>query len=148
MRTITKKLIALNGGKLRLLQEKEGYINLTSYTPTPEEDEILKMGLNSHYITRPRSLDKCLEIEYLMDNIRRQENLSNLRTTDALQPLLLAEALTDRGNYKSNIIDRRLREAAKQLREREDITVRRADKTAAFVLINTEDYHRKSDWIF
>ncbi|XP_066966311.1 uncharacterized protein [Macrobrachium rosenbergii] len=44
-----------------------------------------------------------------------------------------------------NIIDRRLREAAKQLREREDITVRRADKTAAFVLINTEDYHRKLD---
>ncbi|XP_066952529.1 uncharacterized protein [Macrobrachium rosenbergii] len=80
-----------------------------------------------------------------MDNIRRQEDLGNLRTTDALQPLLLAEALTDRGDYKSNIIDWRLREAAKQLREREDITIHRVNKTAAFVLINTEDYHRKFD---
>ncbi|XP_066956243.1 uncharacterized protein [Macrobrachium rosenbergii] len=64
---------------------------------------------------------------------------------DALQPLLLAEALTYQGDYKSNIIDRRLREAAKQLREKDDITVRRADKTAAFILIKTEDYHRKLD---
>ncbi|XP_066946920.1 uncharacterized protein [Macrobrachium rosenbergii] len=142
MRTITKKLIE---GKLRLPQEKEGYINLITYTLIPEEDEILKMGINCHCFTQQRPLDKSLEIESLTDNSQGQEDLGNLQTTDALQPLLLSEALTDQGDYKSNVIDWCLREAAKQLREKEDITVRRADKTAAFVLINTEDYHRKLD---
>ncbi|XP_064088420.1 uncharacterized protein LOC135202899 [Macrobrachium nipponense] len=57
--------------------------------------------------------------------------------TEALQPLLLAEAITDCD----------LREAAKQLRKREDVTICRVDKTAAFVLMQTEEYHRKIEEI-
>ncbi|XP_064106896.1 uncharacterized protein LOC135215872 [Macrobrachium nipponense] len=40
-----------------------------------------------------------------------------------------------------------MKEAAKALRQREDITVRRADKTAAFVLIKTAEYRQKLDAI-
>ncbi|XP_066982655.1 uncharacterized protein [Macrobrachium rosenbergii] len=62
-------------------------------------------------------------------------------------PVDLGVHMATMGDHKSNIIDRRLREAAKQLREKEDITILRADKTATFVLINTKDYHwnRKLD---
>ncbi|XP_068243702.1 uncharacterized protein [Palaemon carinicauda] len=38
-----------------------------------------------------------------------------------------------------------MREAAKELRKEAHMTVRRANETAAFVLINTENYHRKLD---
>ncbi|XP_064106931.1 uncharacterized protein LOC135215906 [Macrobrachium nipponense] len=102
-RTVTKKLVALNGGKIHLPQGREEYINLTDHVPTPE-DKILRMGLNCHFITQPRPMDKRLEIEYLLDGIQKQEDLGNLQTTNALQPLLLAEVLTDHGDYRSEEI--------------------------------------------
>ncbi|XP_068227687.1 uncharacterized protein [Palaemon carinicauda] len=40
-----------------------------------------------------------------------------------------------------------MREAARELRKEAHVTVRRADKTAAFVLIGTEEYHSKLDQI-
>ncbi|XP_068213864.1 uncharacterized protein [Palaemon carinicauda] len=40
-----------------------------------------------------------------------------------------------------------MREAARELRKEAHVTVRRADKTAAFVLIDTEEYHSKLDLI-
>ncbi|XP_064096787.1 uncharacterized protein LOC135208483 [Macrobrachium nipponense] len=70
-----------------------------------------------------------------------------VRTTDAFQPLLLAEALKDRGSHTSGIFTREMKEAAMELKAKEDITVRQADKTAAFVLIKTKEYHEKLDAI-
>ncbi|XP_064079396.1 uncharacterized protein LOC135196473 [Macrobrachium nipponense] len=63
--------------------------------------------------------------------------------TDALQPLLLAEALMDRGSYLSGIYTKEMKEVAVDLKKREEIPVRRADKTAAFVLISTLEYFEK-----
>ncbi|XP_068213875.1 uncharacterized protein [Palaemon carinicauda] len=40
-----------------------------------------------------------------------------------------------------------MRKAARELRNEAHVTVRRADKTAAFVLIDTEEYHDKFDLI-
>ncbi|XP_064079524.1 uncharacterized protein LOC135196613 [Macrobrachium nipponense] len=65
-----------------------------------------------------------------------------MRTTDALQPLLLAEALTERGSHSSGILTKEMKIAAKELKEKVNITVRHADKTAAFVLIDTVDIMR------
>ncbi|XP_068245389.1 uncharacterized protein [Palaemon carinicauda] len=40
-----------------------------------------------------------------------------------------------------------MREVARELRKEAHVTVRRADKTAAFILIDTEEYHSKIDLI-
>ncbi|XP_068227971.1 uncharacterized protein [Palaemon carinicauda] len=77
------------------------------------------MGLNCHFIARPRPTYKRLEMELLLDSILNLQERGALRTTDALQPLLLAKALIDRGRYSS----------------------------AAFVLINTHEYTEKLDAI-
>ncbi|XP_068243797.1 uncharacterized protein [Palaemon carinicauda] len=87
-----------------------------------------------------------MEIE-LLDTIQENERRGALRTTNGLQLLLLAEALTDRGQHRNGIVTKELRDAAKALRMREGITVCHAYKTAAFVLINTEKYHEKFDRI-
>ncbi|XP_068224640.1 uncharacterized protein [Palaemon carinicauda] len=83
----------------------------------------------------------------LLDSILNLQERGALRTTDALQPLLLAEALTDRGRYSSGIVSKEMRAAAKELKRVADVTVRRADKKAAFVLINSHEYHEKLDAI-
>ncbi|XP_068247027.1 uncharacterized protein [Palaemon carinicauda] len=144
-RTILNKLINLNGGKLRIPHECQEYINISGYTLTPAQEQILKMGLNCHYVTRPRPTDKRLEVELLLDSILALQDRGTLRTTDALQPLLLAEALTERGHYTSGIVTQDMKAAAKELKQIAGVTVRRADKTAAFVLIDTEEYHKKLD---
>ncbi|XP_066937351.1 uncharacterized protein [Macrobrachium rosenbergii] len=62
-------------------------------------------------------------------------------------PLLLAEALMESSTYTSSILSHKMRDAAKELQQRKKITLCRADKTAAFVLVKTDDYHRKLDEI-
>ncbi|XP_064114082.1 uncharacterized protein LOC135220655 [Macrobrachium nipponense] len=84
----------------------------------------------------------------LLDSIQQLEPKKTLTTMDALQPLLLAEALTDRGSYSSYIYTRELKEAAADLKKREDNTVRLADKTASFMLISNSEYFEKLNAIF
>ncbi|XP_068235512.1 uncharacterized protein [Palaemon carinicauda] len=55
--------------------------------------------------------------------------------------MLLAEALMDRGRYNTGIVSSDMKEAAKELRKKAHMTVGRAKKTAAFFLVNTEEYH-------
>ncbi|XP_068201750.1 uncharacterized protein [Palaemon carinicauda] len=92
--------VVINGGKHRIPQERQEYINISGYTPTPAQEQTLKMGLNCHYMTRPRPTDTRLKD---------------------------------------------MKVVAKELKQVARVTVRRADKTAAFVLIDTEEYHKKLD---
>ena len=63
--------------------------------------------------------------------------------SDSLRPLLLAEAITKRGSTNSSLMTKELKGAAKNFRRNQDITIRRVDKTATFILINTDEYRGK-----
>ena len=86
--------------------------------------------------------DSVYHAEYFM-----LKDGGTVTTTEELQPLLLAEALRDDASYRSSILTPRLRAAAKSLRQREGVVVHRTDKTAAFVLINEDEYLGKLDFI-
>ena len=146
--TVLRKLINLNGGKLRIPQQKKNYVNLTTYQPDQDEDALLQLGLNCHYSDKPHPRQKRLEIELLLDNLLNLEKNKKVELSDSLRPLLLAEALTERHpNQHSNIINKDLRDAAKKIKNAQGITIRRADKTPALVLIYTDEYHQKLDAI-
>ena len=146
--TILRKLISLNGGKLRLPQKRQAYINLTDYSPNHNEEALLQLGLNCHYADRPTPRTKRLEIEVLLDNLLTLEKEGKVELSDSLRPLLLAEALTSRHPVQHrSFMTKELKEAAKKLKTAQGITIRRADKTPALVLINTDEYHRKLDTI-
>ncbi|XP_076069256.1 uncharacterized protein LOC143041315 [Oratosquilla oratoria] len=140
-----KKLIRLNKGNLKFPVPTTGYINMTNKTLTKDQEELLNFGLNCHVLSKPRPWDKRLETEILLDNIHQLAKDGKVTTEEGLQAELLREAGKSRGNYRSKIIDKRHIEAAKSLREDPDITLRRADKAAHYVLIPTEDYLNKTD---
>ena len=145
---ILKKLVRLNGGKLRLPERRQNYINLTDYIPDYDEEALLQMGLNCHYSDKPNPRQKRLEIEVLLDQLLTLERSNKVELSDSLRPLLLAEALTQRHpEHHTSLMNKKLREAAKKMKTAEGITVRRADKTPALVLIRTEEYHQKLDAI-
>ncbi|XP_076039346.1 uncharacterized protein LOC143024430 [Oratosquilla oratoria] len=82
-----------------------GYTNLTDLTLTPEQEELLNLGLN------------------------------------------LSEAGKFRGSTRSNLIQRKHYVAAHELKENKEITIRKADKSSALVLIPTTEYLSKLDAI-
>ena len=146
-RVIIKKLVRLNGGKLHIPQQNSNYINLTSYKPDDDEETLLQLGLNCHYAEKVDPMKKRLEVEVLLNSIQSLEKKGDVKTSDSLKPLLLAEALTNRSTGYKNLITPQLRNASKRLRQAEGITIRRADKTSSLVLIPTNDYHQKLDEI-
>ncbi|XP_045124906.1 uncharacterized protein LOC123512546 [Portunus trituberculatus] len=107
------------------------------------QEDILNMGIQCHYLTKPHSHRKRLEIETLLDDIQELEKKGKVTTSPDLQPSLLAEASKSRGSFHSQKVKRHHILAAKQLRENKEIIIRRADKTPAFVLIKKEDYDSK-----
>ncbi|XP_076069752.1 uncharacterized protein LOC143041628 [Oratosquilla oratoria] len=105
------------------------------------------MGLNCQYLSKPRHYRKGLEIEVLLDDIQHLEKAGQVKTTPDLQPAILPEANRIRGSYHSKFININHLFTAKELRNNPDITIRRADKTAAFVIINREEYTHKIESI-
>ena len=91
-----RKLIKLNGGKLRLPQQRQNYVNLTNYLPDQDEEALLQLGLNCHYADKPKPHQKRLEIEVLLDSLLSLEKEKKVELSDSIRPLLLAEALTTR----------------------------------------------------
>ncbi|KAK3856312.1 hypothetical protein Pcinc_037355 [Petrolisthes cinctipes] len=81
-----------------------GYVNLTNTTLTPDQQDLLNMGLNCHYMTKPKPHRKRLEMEILLDDIHQLEKNGKITTSTALQPTLLAEAAKTRGVYHSKLL--------------------------------------------
>ncbi|XP_076065030.1 uncharacterized protein LOC143039063 [Oratosquilla oratoria] len=59
----------------------------------------------------------------------------------------MAESNKRRGSYCSKLLSKELMNAARDLRNNPDITIRRADKCASFVILPTEAYPAKTDHI-
>ena len=145
--TVIKKLSRLYGGNIKLPRPTAGYINLSNTDLTPDQEELLNKGLNCHYQTKPRPHRKRLEIEVMLDDIHKLEKAGKVRTSPDLQPSLLSEANKSRGSHQSKTISKKHIQAAKQLRDNPTITIRRADKTNNFIILNKEEYLDKMDTI-
>ena len=57
-----------------------------------------------------------------------------------LRSLLLAEAITKRDFSNNYLMTKELTEVARNLRDKNVVIIRRADKTAPFVLIRADEY--------
>lgn len=103
------------------------------------------MDISSHVLSKPSKHQKGVEIETLIDDVQQLAKQKKVMVEPTFQAEMVAEASKTRGSYTSKVLEKRHVEASKQLREDPSITIRRADKTAAFVLIDTEDYLNKLD---
>ena len=78
-----------------------GFVNLSDVDLTPDQEELLNMGLNCHYLSNPRPHRKRLEIEVLLDDILQLEKAGKVKIAHDLQPSPLAEAAKSRGSHRS-----------------------------------------------
>ena len=142
-----RKLVNLNGGCIKYPRPTPGYINLTNKTLTSAQEEILNMGLNCHIMSKPAKFQKRIECEVLIDDVEKLATQGKITIEPTFKQEITTEAAKTRGHFNSQVLRRTHIEAAKELRADPDITVRRADKTASYVIIETAEYLQKLDSI-
>ena len=116
---------------------------MSNYSLTDDEKELLNLGLKCHFLPKPSREKKKAELELLYQQICKLARNGKISVNPDIQEQLQAESTKLRGTQHSNLISPRLREAAKHLRENENIVVRRADKSSIFVILNKDDYFAK-----
>ena len=81
----------------------------------------------------------------LCEDIERLEKEGKITVNRALRDRLVGKSAKLRGNGNSRLLTRELRDAAKQLREKDDIVIRRADKASTYVILDTDTYMKKME---
>ena len=79
----------------------------------------------------------------LFQDIKKLESEKKVITNDRLKDQLVGESAKVRSTAKSQLLSEHLRKAARDLKENEDIIVRRADKSNIFVILDKQEYHDK-----
>lgn len=141
------KLNKLYNGRVMMPQENKAYINLSAVQLTPDQEELLNLGLNCHVQSKFDILDKKTELETLFQDLVKKQQQNKITISSRFKDLLRAEATKVRGNSIGKIMTPNLRIASKELRNNSDIVIRRADKSSMFVILNKEDYKNKLDQI-
>ena len=144
---IQKKLTSLHRGPVRNERPAQGFINLSTTTLSKQQEKLLNLGLNCHFIRRPHPESKRIEIECLIDRLLTLQNERKVNLSPTIREDLIGESGRDRGHYRSQILTKEMKEAAKELRERDDIIIRKGDKAAVYVVMDKEVYMEKMDTI-
>ena len=144
---ILNKLNKLYSGQLLLPDKSVSFINLSSRELSTEEKEFLDLGLNVHLGSNFNKCAKLTELELVYQSISDLEKRGHVEVNPDLRSQLLAEATKRRDFTKHEVLRPELKEAAKRLREDDSITVRRADKSASYVVIDKTEYLDKIEGI-
>ena len=116
----------------------------STFCPTPQQKDFLNLGPNCHLFQRYTSINKNTEIEILYQNILKLRDNKVISISPEFRDLLKAEAVKNRYNKKQpTLLTHQLKTAAKELRNHPNITIKKADTTNIFVVLNKTDYHSK-----
>ena len=142
--TLQKKLNNLFKGHLLIPNNIDKFINLSDCNLTPQQKDFLNLRPNCHLFQGYTSINKKTEIEILYQNILKLRDNKVISVKPEFRDLLKAEAIKNRYNKKQpTLLTHQLKTAAKELRNHPNITIKKADKTNIFVVLNKTDYHSK-----
>ena len=144
---VLNKLNKLYRGQIVLPDKSVSFVNLSSRQLSTDEKEFLDLGLNVHLGSKFNRSIKLSELEVTYQAITDLEKRGFVEVNPDLRPQLLAEATKRRDFGKCEVLTPALKEAAKTLREDDTITVRKADKSSSYVVIDKSEYLNKIEEI-
>ena len=142
---ILKKLSHLYKGDITVPKATQGFINLSSVQLSPEQVEFLNLGLNCHYFPKFDPVTKKTEVAILFEDLCKLKDDGKVHLHQELQNELQTESGRKRHVSSRGVLTPALRKAAKELRNNDSIVIRRADKSAIYVILDKEDYLTKID---
>lgn len=137
---IIKKLNKLYNGKFFLKKEMNSFLNLSDHQLTSNEKEFLNLGLNYHIQPKYSRLHKQTELETLYNSLTELQKKKQIEIKPAIVTQLASEGTKHRNTLYKTSIRKELTDAAKDLKNNENIVLRKADKSATYVILNREDY--------
>ena len=121
----------------------DSFINLSSYNLSEAEKQFLNLGVSYHLQNKYSKLNKKVELEVLYEKLLNLSAQNKIALSPDLPDLLLAEGSKHRNIKYPSIITPEMRKAAFNLKNNPDIVVRKADKSASYVVLNREEYISK-----
>ena len=126
-----------------LKDSKDSYINMSSYNLSSDERDFLNLGLNCHFEPKYDKMHKKVELEVLYQNLLELEAQNKITVSEGLADRMKAESTKHRNVKNQSLITPSIRAAAKSLKNNKDIVIRKADKSATYVLLDREEYISK-----
>jgi len=142
-----RKLCQLYGEKLPTKEVISKVVNLTNIVIDNEINEILELGLNCHLKTKPSPLVKKIEIEKLYETIKRKSDDKKLKIVndEMLRCELKRFGLRPSVDFNRDLLSKKQYGVLKEFCSRDDIIIRKADKTSTIVVMCRNDYVNKLD---
>ena len=144
---IIKKLNSLSRRNILLPDKNECFINLSDHNLTESEKEVLNLGINCHIQKRFDPIDKKVEMEMLYTSLLKLQEDNKIRINRNLKEELRAESTRQRSKDGSKLLSKEMKETIKNLKENDDIIIRKADKSNIFVILNKSEYINKINHI-
>ena len=121
----------------------DSFVNLSNYQLNNDEKRFLNLGLNCHLEPKYDKLCKKVELEILYQNLLQLESRNLISVQPELADQLRAESTKHRNIKHNSILTQSLKTAAQMLKKNPDITLRKADKSSTYVILNTDEYISK-----
>jgi len=119
------------------------FVNLSDHHLTNDETEFLNLGLNYHIQPKYDKLHKETELEVLYDSLIELNKKNTISLNPNITTQLAAESTKHRNPKYNSSIPPHLRRAAKELKQNNDVIVRKADKSSIYVILNRTEYMDK-----
>ena len=116
-------------------------------TLTEDQIEFLNLGLKYSYIRKPHPESKRINTEILIDKLLHLHCQRKVTLSPTVVHDLVEESKVDCNHYHTKILTKRLKAAAKSLRDNNSIIIRRADKSTVYVILNKDQHFEKMDGI-
>ena len=99
--------------------------------------------MNYHFQPNYDRLTKHVELEVLCQNLLELKKQNKITIDNNLADQLRNESIKHRCHRKNSVFTPALRNAVHRLRNLDNVIIRRADKSAVYVLLNKSDYYSK-----
>ena len=142
----SNKLCRLYGSTLYQKQDICSVINLSNCQIPSNIESIFSLGMNCHLKQKFNYVQRKIEIEKLYERINRNVNdkLIIVQDDEKLKCDLKRHGLRDMHNHQpKDILTKQQYESIKDFRDNKDITIRKADKSNIFVILNRDTYINK-----
>ena len=120
--------------------QSNSFVNLSDYSLSKDEIDFLNLGTNCHVQPRYSKLHKQCEIEAIYQALLHLESKKSVCLKPELADQLRCEGSKHRNIKYNSLLTKTLRDAAKNLKTNKDIVIRKADKSATYVILNKIDY--------
>lgn len=145
--TMLSKLNRLYRGNMFLYDQTDKFVNLSQHELTAKQKEVLNLGLNCHLESKLDPTAKKMELELLYNATTKLEKDKKIEISEGFAAALKNEGHKNRSCRRKSLLSREHRDAITELKNNKDISIRKADKTNNYVLLDKSIYTEKLDQI-